>query len=246
MKSGKNQADRQRLKEIYKNITVHFQDIKMGLENYKPKTWSSYTEKTGNSYPLIKKMVMNGDILEVKNNISKKAEMIEKEALVLGWGLYDNYESIHSNSISVIEKYVPIYYERNGNNYSTKKIENSTGRSYRVFEFGILLDKNKINEIKSSMNGNIGLNFNYTKEGKILYSITIYPEDLINITLLDLLYEINDAIYKKSEVISDLIKQKEVICKNITKIINKTKRRAKDPHTFIETIGGAFIDIFKF
>lgn len=246
MKSGKNQADRQRLKELYKNITVHFQNIKLGLESCKPKTWSNYTERKGESNPLIKRMVVNGDIIEINNNIAKRAEKIEKESLVLGWRLYDNYKNIYGISIDIIKKYVPLHYERNGNNYCTKKPDNSTGRSFREIELGVLLDKNIINEKLSSSNENIGFNFKHNQDGKILYSITIYPEDLMNISIKDLLYEINDAIFDNVENMSDLIKQKKDICRDISKIIKITRRRAKDPHTFIETIGGAFIDIFKF
>lgn len=247
MKSGKNQADRQRLKELYKNITVHFQNLKKGLESHTPKTWRSFSDKTGNSDPLVKRMIKNGDIIEINGKISKRAEETEKQALALGWRFYDIYKDLHAISIETIKKHATIHHEPTGNNYCTKKSESKIGRPYWQCGFGILLDKKLIDEKISYLNNspNNGFNFEHTENGRILYSVTIYPDDLTDISIKDLLYEINSTSIEKIENASSLLKQKEEICKDINKIIKKSMRRARDPHTFIETIGGAFLDIFK-
>lgn len=247
MKSGKNQADRQRLKELYKSMVVHFQKIKEGLESYTPKTWTSYNDKMGVSDPLIKKMIKNGDIIEINNKIARKAEDIEKQALALGWRFYNIYKDIHEISLATVNKYISTYHEPNGNNFCTKKPGDSTGRSYTKCKIGHLLDKKSIDEKLSYLqnNPNLGINFEHIQDSRIIYSITIYPDDLVGISIKDLLYEINDSIITNVENANSLLEEKEEVCKNVDCIIKMSTKRAKDPHTFVETIGGAFLDIFK-
>lgn len=159
VKAGKNQSDRQQLKEFYKNITVHFQELKYGLDSYNPKTWVHYRDNNHNYNPLIKSMVTNGDIIEINKTIAVQAEKLEKDVLIVGWKFYDKFQELFDIALEVIGQYGNLNYNKTGNEY--KLINDSTGRAYREYCLGVLLDKTFLKqEIKSlEKRDNLGMNF---------------------------------------------------------------------------------------
>lgn len=52
LRSGKNQADRQKMQELYKKLYSHFSELKKSIEEDRCRTWESYDhiEKVIGSY----------------------------------------------------------------------------------------------------------------------------------------------------------------------------------------------------
>ena len=71
LKSGKNQADRAKLQELYKNIHRHFSELKEALADDCRKLWEHY-KKNDEYLPLIKELESTGDILFIKKKNSEK------------------------------------------------------------------------------------------------------------------------------------------------------------------------------
>ena len=115
VKSGKNQSDRQKLKEFYKNIMIHFQELKYGLDSYNPKTWVHYRDLNHKYNPLIKGMVINGDIIEINDRIAIQAEKLEKDVLIAGWKFYEKFQELFDISLEVIGQYGNLNYSETGN-----------------------------------------------------------------------------------------------------------------------------------
>ncbi len=70
LKSGKNQADRAKLQELYKNIHRHFSELKEALADDCPKLWEHY-KKNDEYLPLIKELESTGDILFINAKFMK-------------------------------------------------------------------------------------------------------------------------------------------------------------------------------
>ena len=72
LKSGKNQADRAKLQDLYKNLYSHFSDLKDSLNKNRPKSWKNYKKVERGIYsveyfPPVKELHRTGDILFIKN-----------------------------------------------------------------------------------------------------------------------------------------------------------------------------------
>lgn len=77
LKSGKNQADRAKLQDLYKNLYSHFSDLKDSLNKNRPKSWKNYKKVERGIYsveyfPPVKELHRTGDILFIKKGIAKK------------------------------------------------------------------------------------------------------------------------------------------------------------------------------
>lgn len=77
LKSGKNQADRAKLQDLYKNLYSHFSDLKESLNRNRPKSWNNYKKVergfySVEYYPPVKELNRTGDILFIKKGIAKK------------------------------------------------------------------------------------------------------------------------------------------------------------------------------
>ena len=88
VKSGKNQADRQRLQEMYKSLLVHFQDLKERLDSY-PRRWDQYEEhRVGweiHYLPTVKKMEHDGSSVYIKQRLFSEALELERDVVEFGY-----------------------------------------------------------------------------------------------------------------------------------------------------------------
>ena len=77
LKSGKNQADRALLQDLYKRLYSHFSELETGLKEKRPKRWTDYQcIKESNIiryYPVVREMERTGDILHVNDKIARQA-----------------------------------------------------------------------------------------------------------------------------------------------------------------------------
>ncbi len=245
VKSGKNQSDRQQLKEFYKKMTVHFQELKHGLDSYNPKTWRHFKDSNHNYSPLIKSMVANGDIIEINKKIAIKAEKLEKDALIVGWKFYDKFQELFDIALETIEQYETLNYSNTGNQYKIKK--DITGRAYRNYYLGILFNKTLLRKELESLERerDLGLNFRHHEGSKIVYSLLLYPDDFNKIDINDVLLEINEKAIKEIEGLEEILIEFNSLSKRLDDLIKLTAKRTRDPHTFIETVVGAIVDIFR-
>jgi len=182
-------------------MTVHFQELKHGLDSYNPKTWRHFKDSNHDYSPLIKSMVANGDIIEINKKIAIKAEKLEKDVLIVGWKFYDKFQELFDIALETIEQYETLNYSKTGNQYKIKK--DITGRSYRNYYLGILFNETLLKKELESLEGerDLGLNFrHHGGSGKECYNMTIntkndntFESQLFSITTIIRSYLIKDG-----------------------------------------------------
>jgi len=93
LRTGKNQADRPKLKEIYRRLVVHFEDLKTAIDSGSPKTWDhfdkSLREKSPNSeswvyLPVVRAMKQDGTILDLPIVLAQNLEVLERDLMNFG------------------------------------------------------------------------------------------------------------------------------------------------------------------
>ena len=102
LKSGKNQTDRAKLQNLYKNLYSHFSELKESLQYDRPKSWESYKKVERGLYsieyyPPVKELKRTGDLLFIKKKIADDALSLELQVV--------NYETYTGNSCSVHFEY---------------------------------------------------------------------------------------------------------------------------------------------
>ena len=73
----------------------------------------------------------------------------------------------------------------------------------------------------------------------------LYPDDFNKIDINDVLLEINEKAIKEIEGLEEIIIEFNSLNKRLDDLIKLTAKRTRDPHTFIETVVGAIVDIFR-
>ena len=76
LKSGKNQADRAKLQDMYRDLYSHFSDLKDCLNRNQPRTWQSYKKVERGFYrteyyPPVKELKRTGNILFLKKKLHR-------------------------------------------------------------------------------------------------------------------------------------------------------------------------------
>lgn len=250
LKSGKNQADRAFLQNLYKQLYAHFSELATGLEEKRPKRWEDYKSLTkGNItryYPDVREMERTGDILYLKNRIFKRASQLEMECLNYKYNidqlclkvndyLFEQTKLFNSELIdSSFDK----------TNSAKTKIEtaNSTCcKTYRLMSYDVLLDKKKLLEVLESRDSDINqYALSFTMRGNPPQrEFILYPDSLAvdNSAFAETISKFAQEEMDCAGIETDLLKRIEALKRKLAK-------RAKNPTSFWETFAGAFMDIF--
>ena len=134
VKSGKNQADRQRLQEMYKSLLVHFQDLKERLDSY-PRRWNQYEEhRVGweiHYLPTVKKMEHDGSSVYIKQKLFSEALELERDVLEFGYDVERYYDDIFDAIASDDDLFkAPIDTSTDGRGRNCRRIKADDGQSY--------------------------------------------------------------------------------------------------------------------
>lgn len=251
LKAGKNQSDRKELKNKYQNIYIHLKNIEEVIGTVKPKKWSDYEEiKKGDYFiyaPLLKKMNIEGEELDLNKKLFKKCEKLEQECLKYSYKYYNYFYTIYDICLEVMKSNYEDIYEGNYEICSSNK-ERSVNR-ITVYELslGIFLfddDFSKyISRIKKEEENYYIL---FRLKDKDRKELNVYRNSS-NISPIEFLEKCKLKIENANEInIAELDNERNKLIKRLEKIRGKVGKRAKEPYTFWETLLGAFIDIFKF
>lgn len=251
LKSGKNQADREKLQELYRKLYVSFLDLKECLDLNKPIRWEDYETRTiGNItqfMPPARKMTIDGTSAYIKDNIIEKAVDLEKRILKYGADFYLFEETIFSifkqHSELLVEGWQ--FQQNERSNKGTESIASVNLDSINpctVIPFRYLLDDEQIPTIVELLKKpDVGLRFELMRGSRIAKTVSIYPGG-INTTPEEYIDTIVKSIHDGMESIKE--EKRELLLEAAT-FISVLKKRTQDPYTFQETIIGAVLDVFK-
>ena len=118
LKSGKNQADRAKLQNIYRDLYSHFSDLKDALKRNRPKTWTDYKKierglYSTEYYPPVKDLKRSGDILFLNRKIADEALELELQMMNYSSDLSRHIPEIHKAIISNLGIYKEGYAFKN-------------------------------------------------------------------------------------------------------------------------------------
>nr|WP_295684987.1 hypothetical protein [uncultured Lachnoclostridium sp.] len=253
MKSGKNQTDRLKLQDMYKQIYSHFYNLKEGLADGRPKEWTDYkkveTMHTIKYYPPIRELKQTGDILYIKKKIADMALSLEKDCLSYAYQCNCLIAKLHESIFTHPDFYKGEYsyetYQKRDDTSHFKTSNTNKCITYRYESYFTFFDDKKLREILQNWDKSeqpYAITFS-TRGNPPKYSFTLFPCDLkvdTSIYICQLL-----EIFKRDiPAYSGMIEEKEKLEGQIEKLCKKLISRAKEPSGFWETFFGAFADIF--
>lgn len=248
VKSGKNQADRQRLQEMYKSLLVHFQDLKERLDSY-PRRWDQNEEHhVGweiHYLPTVKKMEHDGSSVYIKQKLFNEALELERDVLKFGYDVERYYDDIFDAIASDDSLFkAPIDTSTDGRGRSCRRIKAddgqsyTTGRSSRLFCF---LQPGIGKHIEGALGSGGYLTF-HDDRNPYEHELTINPGSYDDLSIFAQRIE---SLSRKSGLYDELNSQRTSLKSRIDALTKILTRRAKEPVPFWETFSGAFIDVFR-
>ena len=248
VKSGKNQADRQRLQEMYKSLLVHFRDLKERLDSY-PRRWEQYEEhRVGweiRYLPPVKKMEHDGNSVYIKQKLFKEALELERDVLKFGYDVERYYDDIFDAIASDHNLFkAPIDTSTDVRGHKCRRIiaddgqNYTTGRSSRLFYF---LQPGIGKRIEGALESGGYLTF-HDDRNPYEHELTINPGAYDDLAIVAQRIE---SLSRESGLYNELNSQRASLKSRIDALMKKLTRRAKEPVPFWETFAGAFIDVFR-
>ena len=250
LRTGKNQADRPKLKEIYRKLAVHFEDLKTAIESGVPKTWDNFEkilrEKSPNSQswvylPVVRAMKQDGTILDLPIVLAQKLEVLEKDLMNFGTDYRQQSFNAGATVIELIQQQA--LHPPESSAHGTLFGKGGVGTSYTEIYLGKLLIDTVINEVSNRLDGSpqLGLNILALLDNQ-KFSVILYP-DAFSIPLSKIVGNIHEKLVEHQEI-SDLLQRRKMLLQQINDILRKLTKYVKDPHPYWQTIFAAFRDIF--
>lgn len=248
LRAGKNQNDRQRLKQIYKDIYVYFCNILEGLKENEPVRWSDYKTvfKKDKGYYLTPLKEKNGELVELYNKEIRVLLQNEIAYLRYGYELSNKvFPLINSLILEGVNKQFKIdgFLQDNTSNYSFY-IENRPNGSYTPISVNpkVFLSDDNFDKIISKENkDSLYYSFNFSINDK---NKTIYIESRLINEPTELFTSIFHRV-KSDDYIKSIYIRKNDLIKKCNKDLRFLRRRIKEPHTVVNTVLNSFIDIFR-
>lgn len=255
LKSGKNQTDRAKLQNLYKNLYSHFSDLKESLQRNRPKSWESYKKVerglySVEYYPLVKELKRSGDILFLKKKIADEALDLEMQVMNYSYDLKRHIPEIHTALISDMGMYTAGYtfkkYQRNDNETAHFETANPNGcNSFWPQNYRVLYNREEALKLFQQMQENATTAIEFTDGGNpINYSAKIYPGGF-TVSASDYAEWLFSTLEKNVAGYTELCNRKKALILRIDKLNKKLERKAKEPVSFWETLFGAFVDMFR-
>lgn len=255
LRSGKNQADRAKLQNVYRDLYSHFSDLKDGLKRNRPKVWTDYKKierglYSTEYYPPVKELKRSGDILFLKRKVADEALELEMQIMNYSSELSSHIPEIHEAIISDLRTYKEGYTFKkySGGTSETSHFEtaNPDGcNSFWPMNYRILYDKEETLRLFQEMADDPSTAIRFTAGGNpTAYSAEIYLAG-IAVSISEYVEYLFSALEKNVMGYNELcVRKKTLMCK-IDKLNKKLAKKAKEPVGFWETIFGAFADMFR-
>ncbi len=257
LKSGKNQTDRAKLQNLYKNLYSHFSELKESLQYDRPKSWESYKKVERGLYsieyyPPVKELKRTGDLLFIKKKIADDALSLELQVVNYSYELMKHIPEIHAAFISNMgvykEGYIFKKYQKNGDEKA--HFETANPKRCNTFwpkNYCLLYNREETEKLFQQMQkqDDALTAIEFTCDGNPAdYSVRIYPEG-IKIGWREYVDYIFLWLEKNVNGYTELCRRKKSLILQIDKLNKKLERKAKEPVGFWETIIGAFADMFR-
>ena len=256
LKAGKNQNDRQILKNHYRDLYVHFKKLFEGIEFNNPLNWSNFKyeriddKRSFVATPLITKE-RSGDSVELDSTLIQELIKEERQSLKYGYEFSQTMITIENIIISCFEKQIDLnrYKEENTKEWSiflNRRPPNGIPYHPILLESVLFLRQENKQMLLDKIKDTSELEWSYLsiripirdkkKEISIEFPLLNNINELIN--------HIYDIVLKEDKVIK-LLKEKNERMKNLIKLKKKIVKRVKEPHTFFNTLGNSFLDIIR-
>lgn len=255
LRAGKNQTDRAKLQLIYKQLYIHFEELKDALLRDQPKSWENYKKTERGFYsveyfPPVKEMKSTGDLLYVKKKIAKKALDLEIQLMNYSSELTRHVPELHEALISDLGLYRENYtfkkYSGDTNEKAHFETENTTNcnrfwpKNYRIF-----YNKEATKKMLQELDKDSSCALDFTSGGNpAKYSAKIYPMSLI-VSVDEYTERLIASFESNISNYNELCSNKQKLITQIDSLNRIIACRVREPVNFWETIVGAFADVFR-
>jgi len=254
LKSGKNQADRMKVRQIYQSIYTQMVVLKRALEDNRPKKWSDYEkENIGfGSYRFIapiQKMDQEGELLLIKSSIAVTAKTLEEELIKYGSQTYYLIESLHNSLTNAQHLYKEgsefKQYNTSNNNAHFESSNPRNCKSYTQGDYRDFYDKKAIKKIFNRLTSSppCAIEFRLQNTSKTL-TCKIYPDSL-TCSIPEFIDQVYSIFNSEIDEFNELLSLKNDLLSEIDELLPKVAKKAKEPFSFWGTLFGAFGDMFK-
>lgn len=253
LRSGKNQADRSKVRQIYQSIFSQFDELKRFITENRPRTWWHYEKEILglSSYrhiAPIKKLEHDGELLLIKKSLARRSVVLEEKAVNYGSKVFyaiDQFHNALANDISLYSDGSKFKkYQGAPENAHFETANPTNCNSFIECDYRDFIDREKIETLFLRLEGEpCALEFRLQTQSKVL-TYKIYPQS-INCSIDVFLQKIYAKFETEIDKFKELCNQKEALLTEISKLNEKISKRAKEPFSFWETLLGAFGDIFR-
>jgi|GEM_PF-6833154 len=241
LRAGKNQTDRPKLKEIYRRLSVHFQDLLYHIQLGKPKRREHFQRKRifYAETPVIEIREKGLDI-DLSQRVVKNIDQLENECITFGYSYLNALQKVLDLAISRLR-------DHSISPPNEKKQSIKSGQPGTFFEvnFGILLVHEELLRICTRLNEdqNLGIRLQISRKNTD-FSFCVNANSLKDVNISEFLLAIHQTSINLPDVVEVLAEKKRLVTSLQTKI-KRLNQRTRDPHSFWETLIGAFGDLFK-
>ncbi len=243
-KSGKNQADRAKVQDLFIELLNEFESISKRLDTH-PKVWGDFPHEGNHrrsiSVTPLRKIKSNGDYVYIPEKQLKNLEELEKDALAYGWKVLELVEKIptimHDNPdwFESQGEYLPGDRYNKPSVYTMKSKGNQ--RSYRYANIYDFLDAQKLSR---QLEEGIELVYNDERSPEHV-SVTIIPE-LLKVTPAQFAHSVSNSLLSSEEGRS-IVTEKTALASRLALQVQLLRKQARDPFPLWKTFGSAIKDM---
>lgn len=245
LRAGKERTDRKEIREKYRNIYSYLKKFKDRIEEGKPLYWRNFVKSFHDSFtPYLKEMVNKGEHVELNKGIISHVLEIEKDCLSYGW----SFHNLSLKAGEIVEEILvknQVSLKKGNYDLKTNIIDTENGGSFFEYNPASLLQEKEFNYVLNRLlNSEVGVNFRYIQESKIMYQIHIRQADLKCIDIRHILNQVRNSLveYKDRD---QYLSNEDRIIKELSKHLKILEKKIKEPFSFWNTIGNAIIDFFR-
>jgi hypothetical protein len=240
LRAGKNQADRPKLKDIYRKLSVHFVDLQEGLIKGSLKQWEDYPEHNYQHYPIVAEMVMDGSLIDLSPDLATTLDKLEKEMLRFGYEYRETSKEMSIFTLEYLKQYVSEPTEE-----SKFVIKYGISKSSVGIELGhLFIDQWRKDMISwFEKDKHLGINLGKISKDGCEKEVYVYP-DALSISMGDFISKLS-LIMQEQSAVNELLNTRKLLLSQADDIIKILKKRTVDPHPFWQTVLMAFRDIFR-
>lgn len=246
LRAGKNQSDRQSLKDRYRRLAVHFEDIASGIRHGRPREWGDYpvNHRARRFDTPVKQMLSDGSLLDMPSSLVQQMEDVEKDALAYGWRYQQAADVAWNAAKNTVQQQAVVPLKETDCSLTPLSSQQIPRRWIEVSFFELLSDGVEMASKHLSDDPELGVVLVYYSRDRRRCEIRLGPGVVTgNVTdLLRDIWAVSSSVPEFRKVLQD----KPSILRRVERLQRKLANRARDPHPFWETLVGAWLDLFRF